>query len=48
VVTLIWQESPNVQIVTYESLRLAVSREAEAFRKGWLGSKAMQPLPKLP
>ena len=38
-------ENPEVELVTFEQADRSVSREAEAFRKAWLGSKAKHTLP---
>lgn len=43
-----WKESPTVQVVPFESVKLPVTPEMRAFRQAWLGSKAQHPLPKLP
>jgi predicted metalloprotease with PDZ domain len=43
-----WQESPNIQIVTFEAIKKPVTPEIKTFRQAWLGSKALHPLPKLP
>lgn len=47
-VGITWQESPNVRVVTFESIKQAVTPEIKMFRQSWLGSKAVHPLPKLP
>jgi len=45
-VTLI--EDPTVELVTFESAGKPVTPQIEAFRKAWLSSKALHPLPKIP
>lgn len=47
-VGIVWQESPNVEVVPAEQLRRGLTPEQRAFRAEWLGSRALRPLPALP
>lgn len=47
VVSLKWQESPQIEIVPFETIKHPVTPEIRAFREAWLGSKALRPLPPL-
>ena len=47
-VGITWQNSPSVEVVTFETIKQPVTPEIKAFRKAWLGSKAIHSLPKLP
>jgi hypothetical protein len=42
-----WAQSPDVEIVSFEKAGRPVTPEITAFREAWLGSKALQALPKI-
>lgn len=46
-VDLLLTQSPKLEIVIYEEVGLPVTPEITRFRKDWLSSKALHPLPKL-
>ncbi len=47
-VTLTLTEDPTLELVTFESAGQSVTPQIEAFRKAWLSSKSLHPLPKIP
>jgi predicted metalloprotease with PDZ domain len=47
-VDVLLTENPALEIVTYESAKRPVTPEIVAFRRSWLGSKALHPLPRIP
>ncbi len=46
-VDIVWAQSPDVEIVSFEKAGRQVTPEIAAFREAWLGSKALRPLPQL-
>jgi hypothetical protein len=42
-----WAQAPDVEIVSFEKAGRLVTPEITAFREAWLGSKALQVLPKI-
>jgi predicted metalloprotease with PDZ domain len=42
-----WAQAPDVEIVSFEKAGRPVTPEITAFREAWLGSKALQVLPKI-
>ena len=46
-VPITWAQAPEVEIVSFEKAGRPVTPEITAFRDAWLGSKALQPLPKI-
>ena len=46
-VQITWASAPDVEIVSFEKAGRQVTPEITAFRDAWLGSKALQPLPKI-
>ena len=47
-VTLICKENPNLEIVPFEKAGQTLTPVMQDFRKSWLGSKAVHPLPQIP
>ena len=45
--TLAMTEDPRLELTTFEATGKAVTPEIEAFRKSWLSSKSLHPLPKI-
>ncbi len=45
-VRITWAQAPDVEIVSFEEAGRKVTPEIRAFRQAWLGSKALQPLPR--
>ena len=45
-VSLAWQESPNVELITFEKAGREVTAEVRAFREGWMRSRAIHPVGK--
>jgi predicted metalloprotease with PDZ domain len=46
-VQVTWTESPSVEVVPFEKSGMALTPEVKAFRKAWLQSRAISPLPKV-
>jgi predicted metalloprotease with PDZ domain len=46
-VDIVWAQSPDVEIVSFEKAGRQVTPEIASFREAWLGSKALRPLPQL-
>ncbi len=47
-VDVLLTENPTLEIVTYEKAKKPVTPEIEAFRRSWLSSRALHPLPHIP
>ncbi len=47
-VNLLLAQRPKLEIVTYEQASLPITPQITNFRKEWLSSKALHPLPKIP